>query len=351
MVTKKVLFIGERQEEVKHGWDQVNRRNQQILESFFSDVVYLPLPKLTKISKMLYFGISTLYLRSIEKELQKGYDYVFVCQSLYGRVSYYVKRHFPEVKIITFFHNIERQYAEQFIKVSYLKAIPFYLRVRIYEKMAVKYSDYIITLNERDSELLKHFYGRESDLLMPTTLEDRFVENNKEPSIDDDIIDFLFVGTAFYPNVEGMQWFINKVLPKVEGKLCIVGKNMSPSIFSNLNDRVSIFGFVDDLADYYRKAKMVVSPIFHGGGMKTKTAEALMWGKLILGSKEAFEGYVIDSNCMIECNTEIEFINAINKYITNTDCYNSSARDVFLKHCSYQSSIESFKVFFDKTNM
>lgn len=351
MVTKKVLFIGNKQKEVKHGWDQVNRRNQQVLESVFCDVVYLPIPSLTNISKLLYFGITNHYLKSIDNELQKGYDYVFVCQSLYGRVCKYVKKRFPEVRIITFFHNIERQYAEQFIKVSFLKAIPFYLRVRIYEKMAVECSDYTFTLNERDSNLLKQIYGRKADLILPTTLEDRFIENNKEPSKDEDIIDLLFVGTAFYPNIEGMQWFINKVLPKVEGKLCIVGKNMSPSIFSNLNDKVTIFGFVDDLAEYYRRAKMVISPIFHGGGMKTKTAEALMWGKLILGSKEAFEGYEIDPKCMIECNTEAEFINAINKYINNNDCYNPFARDVFIKNCSYQSSIESFKVFFDKTNM
>jgi len=35
----------------------------------------------------------------------------------------------------------------------------------------------------------------------------------------------------------------------------------------------------------------VILPIISGSGMKTKTAEALMYGKSIIGIKEAFEGY------------------------------------------------------------
>jgi len=348
MEKKKILFIGDKQKEVKHGWDQVNRRNQLVLESVFGDVVYMPLGQSTLISRLLYFDISNNYLQQIDKELQNGYDYVFICQSLYGRVCRFVKKNYPKVKIITFFHNVERQYAEEFLKVSSIKAIPYYLRVCKYEKMAAKYSDYCITLNERDSDLLKRIYGRKADLVLPTTLEDKFVEGKKEPQSDEELIDYLFVGTAFYPNIEGMQWFINNVLPRVGGKLCIVGKDMSSSIFSNLNENVSIYGFVDDLAAFYRRAKMIVSPIFHGGGMKTKTAEALMWGKLILGSKEAFEGYEINPHCMVTCNTEEDYINAINKNINNKNCFNIHAREEYLKHCSYQSSIALVTEFFNK---
>lgn len=38
----------------------------------------------------------------------------------------------------------------------------------------------------------------------------------------------------------------------------------------------------------------MVMPIFSGSGMKVKTAEALMYGKFLIGTKEAFEGYEID---------------------------------------------------------
>ena len=41
---------------------------------------------------------------------------------------------------------------------------------------------------------------------------------------------------------------------------------------------------VDCLETWYEKADVVISPIFLGSGMKTKTAEALMYGKPILGT-------------------------------------------------------------------
>lgn len=337
----KVLFIGAKQEKVVHGWDQVNLRNQIVLESVLDTVTYLPLETRTLASK-IFIGVTNKYLKTVDLELSKGYDYVFVCQSTCGRVCKFIKRHYPKVKIITFFHNIERHYAGQYLKVSGVKAIPYYIRAYVFEKMAARYSDYCITLNERDSQLLEDFYGIKASAIMPTSLEDKFRPEHEVTTNKDDIIDFLFVGTSFYPNVEGMQWFIDTVMPKVEGNLTIVGKGMRPEIFNNLNDRIKIYGFVDDLSDYYRRARMVVSPIFHGGGMKTKTAEALMYGKLILGTKEAFEGYTKESTSLLECNTAEEYAEAINRN-TGKKTYYVSSRNNFLSYCSYSSSERIFR--------
>lgn len=55
-----------------------------------------------------------------------------------------------------------------------MRAIPYYLRVLIWEKMAVQYSDYCITLNDRDSTLLHELYGKTADAVMPTSLEDKY---------------------------------------------------------------------------------------------------------------------------------------------------------------------------------
>ena len=54
---------------------------------------------------------------------------------------------------------------------------------------------------------------------------------------------------------------------------------------------IRIIGQVDDLAQWYRGACCVVAPVFDGSGMKTKIAEALMFGKRIIGTTEAFSGY------------------------------------------------------------
>lgn len=335
----KLLFIGEKQETVRHGWDQVNKRNQVVLEHLFETVDYLPL-EYQSFQGKIYIGVTNSFLRKVDVALSRGYDYVFVCQSTCGRVCKFVRKKYPQTKIITFFHNIEKNYAKQFFKVSGIKAIPFFIRASIFEKMAVNKSDYCITLNRRDSDLLNQIYGKPADAVMPTSLEDKFKEKDSIISNNDEIIDYLFVGTAFYPNIEGVQWFIDNVMPKVNGRFTVVGKDMREAIFNNLNNRVSIYGFVDDLSDFYRRAKCVVSPIFHGGGMKTKTAEALMYGKLVLGTKEALEGYVIDSYSIIECNSSKDYVDTLSLFADSNKVYYQESRANFLRYCSYNSSEE-----------
>ena len=56
-------------------------------------------------------------------------------------------------------------------------------------------------------------------------------------------------------------------------------------------NNVTVVGSVENLDEWYNKADLVVGPIFKGEGMKTKTCEALMYGKRYLGTDEALEGY------------------------------------------------------------
>lgn len=77
---------------------------------------------------------------------------------------------------------------------------------------------------------------------------------------------------------------------------------------------VHFLGRVDDLAPYYLQATAVVAPILSGSGLKTKTVEALRYGKYVIGSAEAFEGIPIlnypGAGC--ECHNTSDYISLIN---------------------------------------
>ena len=64
---------------------------------------------------------------------------------------------------------------------------------------------------------------------------------------------------------------------------------------------------LDDLGEYYRNCDVVIAPIFEGSGMKTKTTEALMWGKYIIGTNESFCGFAIDDSFSLN-NTLLPYI-------------------------------------------
>lgn len=340
-----ILYIGKRIIKPQGGADQVNLRNLQLLIDIFADGLTISEPTSDGLMNKLFLGSTRQNIEAMRKELSTGkYDYVFISQSLLGGMARAVKKEFPTVKVITFFHNIEVQYAQSYYHTKGIKALPFFLLVKYWEKVCVDNTDYFITLNSRDSALLHEVYGKSSNLELPTSLVDKYSEEDRlqNKEVKGEQIDYLFVGVAFFANVQGVQWFIDNVMPKVSGHLWVVGKGMDTVVYKNMSERIHVLGFVNDLSSYYYQAKCVVSPIFVGGGMKTKTAEALMFGKTIIGTREAFEGYERCSS-MIECNTKEGFINSINS-IKEMDAssFSEESRFLFSSTYSYEALFNRF---------
>lgn len=242
---------------------------------------------------------------------------------------------------IVFFHNVERQYAWEQVKGHSVLCIFRYIATRYNENKMAYYGRKIICLNERDNKLLKKFYGREAEMILPATFDDRLDETKIKKMVDNKSSErkLLYIGSYFAHNTTGLTWFIKSVMPYIDCELRVVGKNME-----KLRDKlpqmenVKIIGTVDDLEPYYIEADAMVMPIFMGGGMKIKTAEALMFGKTIFGSAEALEGYDIQEiEGIYKCNTAEEFITSINHYFQNKKRkkFNLSVREVFLNnHCT-----------------
>ena len=204
------------------------------------------------------------------------------------------------------------------------------------ENLSVKYSEKLIVLNKRDLDELKRIYKKKiNDKLIyqiPLYLEDSYIENKNFIKCN---YDYLFIGSAFYANIYGITWFIEEVLPYIEGKLVLVGKGMEilKEKFSN-NKKLEIKGTVENIAKYYYEDNIIISPIFHGSGIKTKTIEALMYNKKIIGTKEAFVGIEKEDVEKIGacCETKDEFI----KTLTNrNDLQNKNkSREIYFKNFS-----------------
>ena len=345
----KLLYVGEEIKKVDSGAAQVNKRNIAVLKELFGAELDYIAPVNKKLA-FLVWGTDKNFLGVLlEKIRRNSYDYVFLSQSLYGVVAEVIKKHSPLVKIICFFHNIERHYAKEYVRSSGWKHLPFYYASKRAERLAVENSDYYIVLNERDASLLNKMYRKQADLILPTSFKDHFqYDKSCMTNSCTAEISYLFVGVAFFANVEGIKWFIKNVLPSIPGKLIVVGKGMDDALGNFASERVQIKGYVEDLAEYYYKASFVVLPIFSGGGMKTKTAEALMYGKTILGTTEAFEGYHLVPNATIVCNSAQQFVDNILRLIEKGKGmpYNLNSRHLFEERYSFEASVRLVSNFF-----
>lgn len=249
-------------------------------------------------------------------------------------------------KIISFYHNVEVLYFDA--KIS--KLAPWRnLVLNCVDKndsFCCKYSDKIITLNERDAKEIKKRYDRYADIIIPVVFKDIYARE-RYPSADISTKPkCMFLGAYFPANTEGILWFIKEVLPEVNIELTIVGKGMEKIKNDiNLPDSIKLIANAPTLLPYFEEADIMILPIFKGSGMKVKTCESLMYGKNIIGSTEAFEGYELDySKAGAKCDTKEEFIAAINDFIDHPrPRFNVYSRETYLQKYSEDAVISKFE--------
>ncbi len=216
---------------------------------------------------------------------------VFIDGSNLGAAARAIKRTCSGVRVVTFFHNVEARFFLGALRAKpTAKAFGVLLAHYVAERLAVRWSDTIVCLSARDGAGLRRLYGRGADAISPLALAD--TASVTPPAIDHPAPFVLFVGGGFYANIDGIAWFAKAVAPRLTLDTVVVGHGME-TLAARIGDvpQVEIVGAVDDLSGWYRAAQVVVAPIFSGSGMKTKVAEALMHGKSIVGTAEAFSGY------------------------------------------------------------
>mgnify|MGYP001850937662 CR=1 FL=1 len=276
--------------------------------------------------------------------VKNKYDVVWLDSTHYGTIAKKIKERIT-TKIVSYAYDFESEYMKMYCMPS-LRHPQYYLkmhRVRQNERNALLYSDRFICISDRDRESYLRTYGKEVDLVYPVTLEDRFdkniVENGKKMRDY-----FLFVGSYFKPNIEGIMWFALNVATKIDADIYVVGKGMENIDSQKFPPNIKVKGGVEDLGEYYVNAIGVIMPIFSGSGMKVKTAEAMMYGKPILGTDEALRGYAVDSlEGIYRCNTKEEFLNAIGTVLKKSNYYYQDIRDYYDSFCNTANMQEKIR--------
>lgn len=155
-------------------------------------------------------------------------------------------------------------------------------------------------------------------------------------------------GYGHTPNQEGMDWFINKVIPLIDWKqypgasVQIVGGGW-PASYNNDNGPVKVEckGFVKDLADVSFGSIMIV-PILSGSGMRMKILEAAAMGLPMLTTTVGVEGLDFGNgkSCLI-ADTPQDFATALCQIMDSEQLrkdMTDSARAVYINKYSIMAT-------------
>ena len=131
-------------------------------------------------------------------------------------------------------------------------------------------------------------------------------------------------GYGHTPNQEGMEWFLNRVLPLIEWErfpnVCvqIVGSGW-PSSYESVTRSIPVtcMGFVENLESVVEGSLMIV-PILSGSGMRMKLLEAAAMSLPIVTTHVGAEGlpFVHHENCLMADSPEC-FAQALSELMMN----------------------------------
>lgn len=335
------------------------KRNNQLIEDYFGkeNIIYYQIKSYNNSLKRWFnYLLNNLYnltskdLSSIKKLIKsEKVDCIVINNTFFGKIA----KKFKSLQLYTFPQNVEISYYEQSVKqLNLLKKIlnPIFANsIKKNEFWSLKYSKKVFVLNKRDLDLFKEIYKTDCNncCLLPMSITENKKISDSSTPINEKYL--LFIGSDFFGNTDGLFWFIENVLDQISFKLIVIGSGMDKYSQKYPNKKVDFKGFVDDISIYYKNASAVVLPIISGSGMKTKTAESLMYGKYIIGTEEAFEGYDLDYQKVgAKCTTKEEFISFINKFEKdNNPLFNEYSYNVYQEKYSY-TAIK--KLFFNYIN-
>lgn len=113
--------------------------------------------------------------------------------------------------------------------------------------------------------------------------------------------ELLFVGGFHHPpNVDAACWLAREILPLVlpqceQAHLTIVGADPPRAVRALASERVTVTGFVPEVAPFLQRAAVVVAPLRTGSGMRVKLLQALASGKAVVTTPIGAEGLAPDA--------------------------------------------------------
>jgi sugar transferase (PEP-CTERM/EpsH1 system associated) len=259
----------------------------QALKPYCKSIHFFKLPlfsRLTSLVKVLFngkpFQVGYFYNKSIKLKIDKIIQDIkpdrIYCQLI--RVAEYVKDQKIKKTIDyqdVFSKGVERRiptaplYLKQLLKIEYRRLVKYETTVfDIFENKTI--------ISVPDRNLIEHSRNNEIEIIPNGVDADYYkpVESTKE-------YDLLFTGNMGYPpNINSVEFLVHSIMPLVlkdfpQLKVCIAGAKPSQSVLNLKRPNIIVTGWVEDMREYYSRAKIFIAPMQIGTGLQNKLLEAM----------------------------------------------------------------------------
>ena len=149
-------------------------------------------------------------------------------------------------------------------------------RLARYESRVFDYFDGATIISRNDRLLIPHG-DRDRIELVPNGVDLSAFSPAESAPEGDPVL--LFTGNMSYaPNVDAAHHLVEHILPLVKHpgvRVVLAGAQPKASVQALASERVTVTGWVDDIAAEYRAATLFVAPLRIGTGLQNKVLEAM----------------------------------------------------------------------------
>ena len=237
-------------------------------------------------------------MEKCQAELARAHLDYLVCDFVHAAVNLPGKVRLPS---ILFQHNVEaviwqRLYQQQtnpVIRKYYEKQ---WRRMFNFERDTCRRFDAVIAVSEADAQKMQADYGLSHVTAIATAVDIDYFRPS--PDVVRTPNTLVFTGSLDWtPNIDGLRWFIDSVLPIVAQavpnvKLNVVGRNPRPDLVAGIKGRagVELVGRVPDVRPHVQSATASVVPLLVGGGTRMKIFESLALETPVVSTTIGAEG-------------------------------------------------------------
>lgn len=200
-------------------------------------------------------------------------------------------------------------------------------RLLEYETRIVGDFDHAIMVSDDEKKLFQNQISCEHISTVGNGVDHDFFHPSHQSPLKKEGPVLVFTGMMDYrPNIEGIIWFVDKILPKVREQfnnitLYIVGNRPVPRIKRlGRKSGVIVTGFVEDVRDYLALADICIIPLLIARGIQNKVLEALSMGKATITTSAAASGITaLNGRHLLVSDKPLEFANTISDLIRDRE--------------------------------
>lgn len=270
-------------------------------------------------------------------------------------------RKFSKAKIVLRAHNIEHLIWERNSKVTKAGAKKWYLqnlasRMKEFEIYHLNSCDALIPISDVDANRFVELGCKLPIHTSPVGMN--FVES-LETDLNDDIpLSLCYIGSMdWLPNREGIDWFLEKVWPKVQSqfpdaKFFIAGRNFPADFPGKEYTNLEIVGEVENSRAFIQSKKIMVVPLFSGSGIRVKILEALAEGRTVISTSIGVEGInAVNEEHLLIADDADAFARLIKRCLKDPDFCNliaSNGRKFVVERFNNKVIVEELLNFYKK---